>query len=137
MAASASLAELGAQLSRPTVAPSPRPPEPALARATEVPTSIMNALQQSFDTSAPRQPPPPILQAAPEPPAPAPRPPAPVIDTSILPPVLAASLARLAGQPSAGNTETAAGAELVNAAAGAKPVDPLAKFIRTSKARSG
>ncbi len=157
-----SLAELGAQMARPSspvlsphvppaLAPAAPPPPTAnqtaqsakpAANAHPMPASIRNALAQSMIETPPRpvQPPPPVqpsslITASPYSPLP-PRPAPAAVDLSALPPAIAASLAALAGIPTPTDTPSDPATDVSNQAErSAKPADPLARFVRP--ARSG
>jgi hypothetical protein len=127
-AASASLAALGAQMASPP--PSPPPGQPS---RDEVPADILNALARSMGEAAATAPLPPLQALAPAPLMPplAPRAPVAPLDLSTLPPGIAASLARLAGQRIAAPAQ--APATPANAAATADNTsleEGLAQFTR-------
>ena len=160
-AAHASLAELGAQMARPSTqrpplppaAPitsnltptrpsNPLPPQPPLqppahqpptqASATPngMPSAILEALARSMETAPAHTPEP--VSAAPFtvlPPRPQPAP----LDLSSLPPGIAASLARLAGQNATGTPPAAPG----DIAPPRKAEDPLARFMRPPTSGTG
>ncbi len=150
LAANASLAELGAQMARAATPPSaprtqaPQPPRPSAP--AQMPASILNALSKPFaamtappavgpnavadpDTAQPPARPPaasPAVAPRPDFTMLPPRPALAPLDLSSLPPGIAASLARLAGQsaePRPARVD-ADGTESANTA------DPLARFIR-------
>ena len=135
-AAQASLAELGAQMSRPTVArPTALPTRPLNGHApaapgTEVPAAILTSLARSLDQLAPSAPQPQMTAPPPMPPPRPPQPPRNPIDLSTLPPGIAASLARLAGQTEAAVLPPAAAGDVH--AADLEPSAALARHNRPS-----
>jgi diguanylate cyclase (GGDEF)-like protein len=130
--AQASLAELAVQMARPSpqaqmARPSPRAPDPG---ASVSPASLMNDLAATMATSSPARPAP---QAAARIDL-VPTEPAKPLDLSSLPPGIAASLARLAGQ-----SQAPAAAEPPSATTPSKPdfASEIAKRIRAAGSGGG
>lgn len=131
VAASASLAALGAEMARPQTAGSPQQQvlSSSAKPTNQIPASILDALARSADASPPVQPPATSGREQQATSPPPPRQQAASVDYSALPAGIVASLANLAGND-AGKSEADTAQEPTTTP---RTRDPLARFVRSTR----